>query len=242
MLRSRRAKVLSGGVLLLSMAVVWQMIGPCVTSDIPCYEFRPGELTYGLYLRVADNTGDLLLTSDVPRSPDQNSVQPNVYAYDPKRDELRAVDAELWKVATGKICGEHVIGCWGTLQADARISIVDGRLLHGDRVVETKGRTVLDLSLSPRGDVLAVITADGWKRPSIRGLYPLGGSWGGGYAGQHYVELFSLPSLDPRGAAIRIPLTSAEWLSHPRWSEDGSYLVLGDSLYLRICIIEVTER
>jgi hypothetical protein len=65
----------------------------------------------------------------------------------------------------------------------------------------------------------------------------LGGGWGGGWAGQHYVDLFEFPSMTRVGESLRIPLTTAEGLSFQGWSQDGAYLFFDDCARQVLCII-----
>ena len=114
----------------------------------------------------------------------------------------------------------------------------DRILWKGSQQIPTAGRTALSVYPSPSGDVIAVLSADGWKRLYIPSPIPFSKGWGGrGYAGQHYVEFFTLPELERKGPAVRIPLTTAGMMSlSPQWTAGGEYAVYQESSY-DVCII-----
>ena len=93
------------------------------------------------------------------------------------------------------------------------------------------------------GSTVCVLTADGPERPksSIRGPV-FGGSLGGGYYGQHYVECFRLPEMALIGDAVRIPFTTVEGIDSPCWSADGRFLVYANRNGTQMCVIHVEEE
>jgi len=119
------------------------------------------------------------------------------------------------------------------------MTIEDGALfVFGDaaqsRKIETIGERVLKFSMNVTGDLMAVLTVDGELDPPFYWWFF---SRSGGYRGQHYVELFTLPEWKRKRSAVRIPLNTADGLESAYWSADGKYVVYSANDGKRLCII-----
>jgi hypothetical protein len=241
MSRTRRVrKWVALGILLLGPPLLLGfMYGPrCVSSDVPCFE-TPGWVGYGftdLYGKASGPDGqDLLLTRVMWDEADQ---KPAIYRYSSKESTLSETTREEWDNAptdAWKRIAE--VASLGSSEDRPRLHR-DGRFLYRGSPVETGGRSYIRHHVRPDGRLFAVLSANGWRRPHIKGFMPfLGGGWGGGYAGQHYVDLYRFPSMERVGKPLRIPLTTAEGLSFESWSHDGAYLFFGRSRHQVLCII-----
>ncbi|UCC31890.1 MAG: hypothetical protein JSU86_06350 [Phycisphaerales bacterium] len=205
-------------------------------SDVPVFAIsNPG---WGdLHLRLESEASDiLLLTRADPDSSIPHYRTGAVYRYEPTTQTVREVSVEQWNKATGKITR------FDTMRPSLHwrhVAVKNGAILvSGDnidsRTVETTGETALRRKVSPEGDLVAVLTADGEHDPVQHGwVFPSGG----GYRGQHYVELFTFRDMQRRRPALRIPLTTEEGIESACWSADGRYIVYSSSNGKRVCII-----
>ncbi len=214
-----------GGAAVLALLIIWHQYFPPVTSDIPSF-LPDGRWVIQAFLdvRVDSKSGNLLLRFEL--SDEDRTV---FFEYGREERQLYPISEAIWDSADGVICSAH--GC-GAPYSPTGVTLArrDGALWHGSERLPVAGRTVIRTSYSPDGTLIAVVSADGWKRPSTKvGFWPWGGTWGGGYAGQHYVELFTTPDLMRVGKPIRIPLTTAEGMGSHVWTADGDYVVLTGS-------------
>lgn len=215
-------------------------------SDVPVFDVRFFSDPYGTCMRVRGNAqnGSLLVTEQPPDWAEAyrgGFAQP-VYSYHPEVGKLEEVSAELWSREGGLIVGFDTTpvesqGC----TAGAR----DGTLWvrcagQKTRAVQTIGRVALTESFSPDESLLAVLTTNGVRLPQARGWFFSGG---GGYWGQHFVEVFDLGrGVVPKRTAIRIPFTNAGGLGRGSmvWSPDSNYLVVVNGEHKELCVIHAT--
>ena len=103
----------------------------------------------------------------------------------------------------------------------------------------TAGAHPIQVTYSPQGTVIGVLSGDGPERPSASVL-PMFSSIGGGYYGQHYVDFIDVGSAEPVRTTIRLPFTTAMGIDSPVWSADGRYLVYTTADGTQTCVIHVT--
>ena len=117
--------------------------------------------------------------------------------------------------------------------------IKDRQFFYKNAAIDTGGSSFIRHHIRPDGELIAFLSANGCRRPHIRtGFMPfLGGGWGGGYAGQHFVDMYEFPSMKRIGKPLRLPFTTAEGMSFQGWSEDGAYLFFARTRFQALCII-----
>lgn len=205
-------------------------------GDVPVFEVS--NLGWGeLRLRLESEGSDvLLLTRANPESSAPHERTGSVYRYDPTANTLTEVPKAVWDEATGQIARfdapRNAPRGWG-------MTIEDGALfVFGDaarsRKIETIGERVVKFSMNITGDLMALLTVDGELDPPFYWWFF---SRRGGYRGQHYVELFTLPEWRRKRPAVRIPLNTADDLESAYWSADGKYVVYSANDGKRLCII-----
>jgi hypothetical protein len=200
------------------------------TGDVPLLDtpaWRGMKLKYGEQLmlrRASENGGPLLL---------KYSNQPVVYKYDPLRQDLTAVTDDEWEHAHGRIaeCSKQFSPSPLILKIDAQ----KNRLIAKERVVPTAGRTPLGLTESPGGKWVAVLSAEGFKWPS---LLPFEGS--NGASGQYYHQLMSLPDAAATGKPIRIPTRRNYDTLIACWSADEQYVIYHHVTFNYLSVVKVT--
>jgi hypothetical protein len=110
-------------------------------------------------------------------------------------------------------------------------------LLEDRRELVTAGDTPLDLAISPSGKQVAVLSASGgWTGEDIIPLYE-GRGW---VVGQHYHQVWSLPSGLPIGKVIRLPLRSKDYINMC-WSPDEKYVVYYD-VFFRLVFVKIPQQ
>jgi hypothetical protein len=204
-------------------------------SDVPVFDIPKPSLGV-LTTRYETAQRDSLLITRVPPPRLSGAA---TYRYDPSSRTLRVASRNDWDHAGGAITDPS-----SDLGGSSKLFITtqDGVLIVGGagisgRAVPTRGQTALVVERSPSQNLVGVLTADGRERWMNRGWFF---AFGGGYAGQHYVEFFTLPDMTPLGA-VRIPFTTAERIDSPCWSEDGRYLVYTSANGIRMCVIHVDD-
>lgn len=165
-----------------------------------------------------------------------NEGDPNktVYRYKPNQNTLEAVRFAEWVLASGKVVDS------------GRNSLTDispfrwsGRTLtlhFKGTIAKTIGPVVTDVTLSPDGALLAVLSAEGPYRPS-----PVPFLGGGTIGGARYYELLRITDGSRQGEAYRFAFGRPE--SPPMggcWTADGRFVVYGDRAS-RLWIIPVPE-
>ena len=188
--------------------------------DMPGTEVALGEL----FMRKVDAHSPQLLL--------KHSATNAVYVFDPKGPALRQAKASQWEGASGEIgiCEEQRVEWIGRVAVEIDredVLKIDGRELT------TRGRYLLDVSVSPEDSMVAVLSAVG---PRVRSLLPF--TVGSSNAhGQHYCEVFSL-KLRKALAVTALPITTDKDAYVICWSPDSSLLVLGNMGFSNLCILQ----
>ena len=230
---------------------LWPPRRVATASDVPVFNTPSdvGRDGLDLDLRVRtihEEPVSILITResdsvDVPDVPDHWPV----FLYEGEGRHLSSVDPARWWDAGGETTWHGGVG--GGAVGFARKE-VDGVMQYHVgptqyRDFETVGEFAAKVTLSHDGAVVCVLTADGPKRPrsSIRDPW-FGGTFGGGFYGQHYVECFRLPGMTPTGDAVRIPFTTVDGIDMPCWSADGRFLVYANRNGTQTCVIHVEKE
>jgi len=228
--------------------VLWPPRNPPTVSDVPVF-VTPAACSPSLDrldLRVRSINEDdqaILITRGktwVPLAdiPDQWTV----YRYDGGTRTLSAVEPVEWHKAGGSIA-EPLGGdpgyefFWRHLDGVVKYRVGPGPLQE----FTTRGEYAVSLTASPNGKIICVLTADRPKRPKSPGPGMVFGTLGGGYYGQHRLEMFQLPEMTPVGEAVRIPFTTVKGIDIPCWSPDGRFLVYSNYEGTKMCVIHVDQ-
>lgn len=143
--------------------------------------------------------------------------------------ELEVTNADAWEAATGRV--NRPSPRW----PDSRrwsANYETERLKLDETVIQTAGKTLLDLAWSPDGKRVAVLSAEG-KR--AHGLIPFTG--GSGAYGKHYCQILREADGTPEFPPIPLPFKrDDEPVLQSWWSSDGRYLVYAN-LYLEYLVI-----
>lgn len=178
--------------------------------------------------------GNLLMRKVDAHSPQlllKHSATNAVYVFDPKGPALRQAKASQWEGASGEIhiCEEQRAEWIGraAVQIDEDVLKIDGR------EVTTRGRYLLDVSVSPDDSMVAVLSAVG---PRVESVLPFTSGSTNAH-GQHYCEVFSLK---PRKAlaVTALPISTDKDAYVICWSSDSSLLVLVDVIFSNLCILQ----
>jgi len=197
-------------------------------GDVPLFKLDlwhdVGPLNGGLMLRrEAGSSGALLI---------KHSKRAEVYAYDPAKRSLAPAAQGAWERATGTI-----VECekpFSSINPSLRIDGKTNKLMDGTREVETAGKTVLNLSASPSGRLVAVHSSTG---STTEGLMPA--LAGGHPTGQRLHQTFALPEVKTVGASVRLPVQSEKDHLLPCWSADERFVVYYEILFFYLSIVEV---
>lgn len=215
-------------VLIFSVVYLGRGLGVCRVADVALLEtpelVPPERERYArLQLRSQKRgEGHLLL---------KNSARSEIYSYDPNAGTLSLVANNFWENATGEI-GDR---CGGPPTSNPWLHIDDSdRLVDRDEQIETAGETALRFKTSPSGKFIAVLSANGFKYPSIIPFMGKGGTFG-----QHYHQLLLAKDLSATGRRVPLPFVTARKLFSPCWSPDERFVVYTEVLYHRITIVAV---
>lgn len=211
--------IIFGGVLLVAWLVPF-----AGESDVPLLDIAvTGEIVDDLKVRTAED-GNLLILP--PRG------YPT-YQYNIKTGALEKAKALAWEMAQEQFIPSSVSIHVGTHGHKLNCTSPDGR-----NVSRTIDRTIVSLWQSPNEAGVVLLTTDGWERPVLRGIgWPIAGSIGGGYTGQHYLEFFRTPTLESTREPTRIPFTSAADFFGPVWAPDGRFVILASPKADRLVVI-----
>ncbi len=218
-----------------------------VESDVPVFDvpsrfgtaFRP----LSLYVKSSEaEPGVILITRDTSYQDDPKMpLNGPVLEYLRSTRSIREVSVEEWRISEGTATS---IGSFFGNQTNFSCIIRDGELKvgllgKGVQRYATAGTHALGVHHSPKRNVVGVLSANGPERPS-EDVLPMFSSIGGGYYGQHFVEFFRVPTMEPIGRPVRLPFTTAGGLSwSPVWSADGRYLVYTTSDGTKMCVLHV---
>ncbi|MCC7156140.1 MAG: hypothetical protein IT161_16300 [Bryobacterales bacterium] len=158
---------------------------------------------------------------------------PPVYRWLPGAPALAQADPAEWEAAGGTVydCEKPLIPPPETAEIDAKTMTLRGP----EGTVDTAGRGVLAIRLSPNRTLLAVLSADGRRAGSI---LPFVG--GGSYTGTHYHNTLSYPDLNSVSAAVRLPRQRETDILVPCWLADR-YVVYSDSLSFYAVVVPVAD-
>ena len=225
--------VLLGLVLVAVAASVRFVFFPPIAADVPAHDTGSlGVPRSPDFLLRLDASGDLLLAREEfesrahaayghhPDGPPERVVLGQwVLRYSKANRTMETVPKLVWERATGEVAA------WATGWMGGRgIRIEDGKLWAPDGEIRVTGSAAVSWSVDPTETILAVVSGNGWKRPTMPSMMSLLSSpTPGGYVGQHFVELFAFPSFERRGRPIRIPLTTAKGAIRIGWSAQGQY-------------------
>lgn len=177
-----------------------------------------------LLRREAAGGGALLL---------KHSARGAVYRYSPAGRSLTPATAKEWGEAAGEVadCDRQFHPSPLVLDLDSKTR----RLSARGREVRTAGRVVLDMRASPGERLVAVVSAEG-RGPGAGSVFPTLG--GGGGAGRHYHQLFTLPDVKAVGGPSRLPPVGEREPVTPCWSADGGFVVYTDTLFFSLTVVE----
>jgi hypothetical protein len=183
-----------------------------------------GGALYGQIMlrREAEGSGALLI---------KHSDRSAVYAYDPAKRSLSPAPEGAWERAAGAIaeCGAQRAPEYSVLHIDGQTH----KLMAGSSVVETAGKTVLDVLASPSGRRVAVLSVTGTIR---EGLLPFLAN--GGPTGQRLHQTFTLTEAQPVGATVRLPVLRGRDYLTPCWSADEQFVVYHHILFHYLSVVE----
>lgn len=232
--------------------VLWPPLMRASVSDVPVFDVPPGfdpatGWSMDIVVRVDnEGRGGILISrqnrgayADIP------TAWP-VYRYDGKTRTLTSVKPSEWRLATGPVTSfdsdNYATGDWG-LHARVRNGVLVGEIRQGpDISVAVKGKFGTGQEFSPVEPVVAILTAEGPRRPKSKGGMVFTPSFGGGFYGQHYVSLFRLPEMTPIGEAVRIAFRTVDGIESPTWSSDGRFLVYTTRDGRKMCVIHIDQE
>jgi hypothetical protein len=188
----------------------------------------------------ADKNGLLLKRFDYSyeEKAGEAKAKEKVWRYDPKAITLSLASATDWEKASGPVGDSYGRSDWSSSSSLVRIDRKTSTrqvLLKDGRKLVTAGETPLDFAISPSGRKVAILSASGGRSSSGSLLMPFGGN--GWIVGQHYHQVWLLPSGLPLGEAVRLPLRS-KYDIKLRWSPDEKYVMYNDS-WFRLVFVPV---
>ena len=212
--------------LLLLMAIgcgLKDSTGPAPKITMRCFDVPKAH--YLTHLRVrkpTEDSRDLLLT---------RALGEKVYFYDHEKRTVIVVDREQWENATGEII--DYTAALKTLDGPMVLE-TNGKLVFwkrgtGDRVIATKGKATMRVSVSLNQDLVAALTRD---RSAEEQAKP---------SETNYVELFTYPGGEPVGEAFKLPFTKFGKIEVVVWSANDTHLVVATTDQDKICIIELPD-
>jgi hypothetical protein len=157
-----------------------------------------------------------------------------IYRYDPAARELHTVALAEWRSATSPIanCVEQFSPNPRKLEisADAEAKLMDG----SGRSIATAGTFTENVTVSPDGKRVAVLSANGPKSvsllPFLGGPMPLG---------QRYHQVISMDDFKWVGTAVALPVQEKSDLLTPCWTADEKYVVYTDALFYFALVVPV---
>ncbi len=206
-------------------------------TDVPRFDTpawaEPGHL---LLRREAEGNDVLLLrhlTSDEELRWTRDLGIPNrpgavIYRYVGGARRLEALGLDAWENATGEVC--DCVTDQGIISHPWRRDNKTRALLFKGQELPLRGH-LLRSTVSPKGDLVAVQSARGF-----RGVSPMPFMGGGGRHGPHYHQVFKRSDATPVGKSVVLPFRSGS--QRPCFSLDGRYVVYSDTYFNHLSIID----
>jgi hypothetical protein len=216
----------------IATVVIGILLSSCSRGDrdnpifeTPEWKMNP-KYEVGLRLRREAVQGGALLIKL-----DENLI---VRRYDPKAKMLSTVDPTGWEHAKGVIanCEEQFPPDNSTFWIDPQT----GQLRDKKGVVRTSGAGILNLTLGPQGDKIAILSAEGGKPVS---LIPFWGS--SGAAGQYWLQVWSLSRHDFVGQAVKIPRLHAQDSLRACWSADEEVVIFFEVTFSYFSVVTLNS-
>lgn len=146
----------------------------------------------------------------------------NVFKFDPVSAKVEKVSAAVWESAKSPITG-CPSEAFGDQSSNPRVNPTGEKLIYNNGVVRTQGKTVLSIRVSPHGDKVAVLSAEG-ERERRESIVPFMGGRGSA-PGARTHELFRLPEMTQVGKPVTLPIAGEP---EPIWSADEKHVVYVD--------------
>lgn len=172
----------------------------------PPFPFQPGSER----IRPASPGSSVLLLENEGHIFNVPLTQVYYFAIDTSNNSIRPAAATEWNAATGEIIDNIQLS--GDLP----------RPIFGWKQTDSAGRHVMERLLSPSGDYLAIVSADGRYHKPVRALL-----WGReAYTdGQHYLEIRPMKDGKLVGTPVAIP-TEDELEPRIWWTKDERFIIV----------------
>lgn len=203
-------------------------------GDVPLFEtpewkMNP-EYEVGLSLRREDssqNNSGLLIKHD--------TRQPFVRRYNQILKNVEVVPPEMWDKSNAPIarCSEQFAPDTKFLKINPKTKqLMDGK----DNIIPTEGNTILNLTISPQNNRVAVLSASGTAGGDYS-VIPFGS--GSGASGQYWLQVYSLKTRQFESSPVRIPTQEKFTSLHACWSSDEKFVIYAEVTYRFFVVVEV---
>ena len=214
---------------LLSMSGCDGSKGDVPLFETPEWKMNP-EYEVGLSLRREEglpNDGGLLIKHDTKK--------PFVRRYNRSPKNVEVVPPEMWDKSKTPIarCGEQFAPDTKLLQINTQTKqLMD----ENGGVIPTEGETVLNLTVSPQNNRVAVLSASGTAGGDYS-VVPFGS--GSGASGQYWLQVYSLKTRRFESFPVRIPTREKFTSLTACWSSDEKFVVYTEVTYRFLTVVEV---
>ncbi|MBI1825176.1 MAG: hypothetical protein HY287_12160 [Planctomycetes bacterium] len=172
------------------------------------------------------------------RDPPTEALSRNIYQYDSRTNELTMVDQTIWRSKAGAV--------WHNFAHPKEIARKyppwSGNGYNTDRVlrfdgkrIETAGKAVLWMQLSPDAKLVAVLSAEGYREGAM--------FFSPSVYGRRFHQIFQYETGEPVGAPVMLqdarPNLHSDTI-RPTWSADSKYVVYTDGPY-SLWVVPVVE-
>ena len=206
-------------------------------ADVPDFDTPAWGEPGGLLLREETEGSEVLLLRHLTsieqtewdyQAPITNRRGAVIYRYVPGAGRLEALSLDAWDNATGEVC--DCVTDQGFISQPWRHDHKTRALLFKGKQVPLRGH-LLQTTVSPGGDLVAVQSARGFGGVSVM---PFMG--GGGTHGPHYHQVFKSSDAKPVGKSAVLPFRSGS--QRPCFSLDGRYVVDTNMYFNHLSIID----